>query len=288
MIGGTRYARAATIEEACSLLASDDMAKVLAGGQSLVPMMSLGLARPSLLVDIGRVSDAPTTGVVDGFVQVGPTCRHVDLETTGTPVDRAAPLLAQTAPWIAHAAIRSRGTFLGSVAHGDPAAEWPAVALALDAELELRSVRGMRRVGAADFFLGPLTTAMDPDEVLVAARWPVAPAGTRAATRELTLRHGDYAVVGVVAQLTTAEDGAIRDARIGLLGVGPTPIRAHEAEAILVANGGGAEVVREAAALAARPTDPASDVAASSGYRRRMVEVFVRRAVLAALGEPDS
>ena len=148
-------------------------------------------------------------------------------------------MLAATAPWIAHPAIRSRGTFLGSLAHGDPAAEWPAVAVALDMQLELRSPRGTRVIDAADFFLGPLMTALEADELLVAARWPAAPAGSRALTTELALRHGDYAIVGVCAQITPAADGAgamdqafdqIADARIGLFAVDGTPVRARDAE----------------------------------------------------------
>jgi carbon-monoxide dehydrogenase medium subunit len=278
-----RYSRPDTLEEAVTLLAGDEFSKVLAGGQSLIPMMSLGLARPSLLVDIGRVSDAPGTAVSEGTVGIGPGCRHADLEPTGTAIDRAAPMLAVTAPWIANPAIRSRGTFLGSIAHGDPAAEWPAVAVALDTRLELRSPRGARQVPASAFFLGPLMTAIEPDEVLVAAYFPVAPPGTRAVTMELAIRHGDYAIVGVCVQLTpdSATDGAIADARIGLFGVDATPVRARDAEQALIE--GGRSAVQESGALAAAACDPMSDVSASAAYRRRMVEVHVRRALSKAI-----
>jgi carbon-monoxide dehydrogenase medium subunit len=283
---GTRYVRPNTIDEALSLLASDELSKVLAGGQSLVPMMSMGLARPSLLVDIGRVEDAPQSGIEDGAVRIGPRTRHADLERFGTELDRAAPMLAATAPWIAHPAIRSRGTFLGSLAHGDPAAEWPAVAVALDMQLELQSPRGTRVVEAADFFLGPLMTALEADELLVAAHWQAVPAGSRALTTELTLRHGDYAIVGVCAQVTPAADGAgatdraldqIADARIGLFAVDGTPVRAHDAERALIDRGRAA--IAEAGALAAAACQPMSDVSASATYRRRMVDVHVRRAL---------
>jgi carbon-monoxide dehydrogenase medium subunit len=286
----TRYVRARTTDEALSLLATDELSKAIAGGQSLVPMMSMGLARPSLLVDIGRLTDAPESVIEDGTVRLGLRTRHVDLERVGTELDRAAPMLATTAPWIAHPAIRSRGTFLGSLAHGDPAAEWPAVALALEMELELRSPRGTRVVEAADFFLGPLMTALEADELLVAARWRVAPLGTRALTTELALRHGDYAIVGVCAQVTPGTDGAgvtdgairdVADARIGLFAVDGTPIRAREAERAVVE--GGRAAIPEAAALAAGACEPTSDVSATADYRRRMVDVHVRRALEALL-----
>ena len=249
-------------------------------------MMSMGLARPSLLVDIGRVTDAPRGGIEDETVSLGLETRHVDLERTGTELDRAAPLLAATAPWIAHPAIRSRGTFLGSLAHGDPAAEWPAVAMALDMQLELRSPRGTRVVKAADFFLGPLMTALEADELLVAARWRAAARGSRALTTELTLRHGDYAIVGVCVHVTPAAESAgvgdgpfdrMSDVRIALFAVDGTPVRAHEAERALTERGRAA--IPEAGALAAAACEPTSDVSASAAYRRRMVDVHVRRAL---------
>jgi carbon-monoxide dehydrogenase medium subunit len=285
-----RYVRARTIGEAFSLLATDELSKAIAGGQSLVPMMSMGLARPSLLVDIGRLVDAPESAIEDGIVTLGLRTRHADLEAIGTELDRAAPMLAATAPWIAHPAIRSRGTFLGSLAHGDPAAEWPAVAMALAMELELRSPRGTRVVQASDFFLGPLMTALEADELLVAARWRAAPPGTRAVTTELALRHGDYAIVGVCAQVTPGADdpgftgggvGEVADARIGLFAVDGTPVRAREAERAVVERGRAA--IPEAGALAAAACEPTSDVSASAAYRRRMVDVHVRRALEALL-----
>jgi carbon-monoxide dehydrogenase medium subunit len=201
-------------------------------------------------------------------------------------------MLAATAPWIANPAIRSRGTFLGSVAHGDPAAEWPAVCLALDMELELRSPRGTRQIGAADFFLGPLMTAVEPDEVLAAATCPVVLPGTRAVTTELAIRHGDYAIVGVCVQVTPADvaDPAdasrgidvVADARIALFGVDATPVRARDAERVLIEGGRGA--IAEAGALAVAACEPMSDVSASAAYRRRMVDVHVRRALSQAMG----
>jgi aerobic carbon-monoxide dehydrogenase medium subunit len=284
----SRYQRAETIHEAAHLLAElGDEAKVLAGGQSLIPMMSLGLARPGVLVDIGRVEGGDRLELVEGQVVVGPTARHRRFETPGPGLDAAAPLLRATASHIAHPAIRSRGTFLGSVAHADPAAEWPAVVLALGADLVARSVRGDRTIPASEFFLGPLTSSLELDEILVEARWPVCRPATGAATRELTYRHGDYAIVGVAAQVTLGDGpGRIADARLALFGVGATPIRPLEAEAVLVHDGWAG--LEEACVRAQEAADPSTDATASAAYRRRMVGVFVRRALEAAIREAET
>jgi aerobic carbon-monoxide dehydrogenase medium subunit len=270
------YHRPGALDEALALLAEHGYgAKVLAGGQSLIPMMSLGLARPGHLVDIGRIPGLHGL-TVDGSVAVGPLVRHRDLAFPPLEVDRAAPLLAAAAPLIGHEAVRNRGTFIGSLAHGDPAAEWPAVAVALDAEIELRSTSGQRTVPAAEFYLGPLTTVLEDDELLVGVRIPVAPPATGAAALELAYRHGDYAVVGVVAQITRSGDDGVADARVALLSVGPTPIRARAAEAIARS---GPAAFADAGAAAAGESDPSTDATASADYRRRMVAVFVRRAL---------
>jgi carbon-monoxide dehydrogenase medium subunit len=276
------YHRAASVDEAISLLAEyGDEAKVLAGGQSLIPMMSLGLARPGHLVDIGRIPDLGAVNV-DGAVRIGALVRHAALEAPPADVRAAAPLLVAAAPYIGHEAVRARGTFVGSVVHGDPAGEWPAVAMALDAEIELRSLGGSRTVAARDFFLGPLTTDIADDELAVAVRLPAAPPGTGAAALELAYRHGDYAVVGVVAQLTLDEADCVTDARVGLLGVGGTPIRAAAAEA--TAQGGPSAFV-DAGRAAAAECDPLTDATASAAYRRRMVAVYVRRALEQAFAD---
>jgi CO/xanthine dehydrogenase FAD-binding subunit len=174
--------------------------------------------------------------------------------------------------------VRSRGTFGGSVAHADPAAEWPAVVLALDAEIETQSPRGPRTLPVSTFFVGPLTSTMDEDEVLVAVRWPAAPERTGAAALELTYRHGDYAIVGVVAQITLGDTpDSVADARVALFGVGATPIRVHGAERALV--DGGLAAIEDAAVEARRAADPVSDATASAEYRRRMVGVYTRRTI---------
>ena len=277
----TRYRRVDTLDEAAAVLADlGDDGKVLAGGQSIIPMMSLGLAAPGTLVDIGRVEGGDRYGVDGGTVRIGATVRHSRCEDPAADIDAAAPLLRATAPLIAHPAIRSRGTFVGSVAHADPAAEWPAVVLGLDAELSIVSTRGMRTEAAADFFLGPLTSSLEPDEVLAEVRWPAAPPGTGAATLELTYRHGDYAIVGIVAQVTLGPTDLIVDARLALFGVGGTPIRVRAAEQALAADG--LTGLDDAAAEAMAAADPVTDATASAEYRRRMVGVFTKRAIRAA------
>ena len=270
------YHRPATIDEALELLARyGDEAKLLAGGQSLIPMISLGLARPAALVDIGSIGglDAAEVGKEVG---IGPLVRHRALARPSAEVDRAVPLFAAAAPYIGHAAIRARGTFVGSVAHGDPAAEWPAVAVALDAWLDVRSPSGEREVQAADFYLGPLTTDLADDEIVVGVRLPVALPRTGADVQELAYRHGDYAIVGVAAQVSVDDAGTVSDVRIGLFGVGGTPIRAVAAEAAARSD---PPAFADAGRAASDESDPATDATASASYRRRMVAVFVRRAL---------
>jgi CO/xanthine dehydrogenase FAD-binding subunit len=277
------YVRAESLDHALEVLSSaaDDV-KVLAGGQSLLPVIAMGLARPDRLLDIGRIDSLGGIAGDDGRVSAGPLVRHRDLEHLSGELALAAPLLPLAAARIGHTAIRERGTFGGSLAHADPAAEWPAVALALGATIVLRSTGGERRVSAEDLFLGPLTTCIEPDELIVAVEWSAAPRRTGASVEELTYRHGDYAVVGVAAQLSLDSDDAIADARLSLFGVGGTPIRAREAESLLVSHG--LEGLDDAAAEAARVADPATDATASASYRREMVSVFTRRAVTAAHG----
>jgi aerobic carbon-monoxide dehydrogenase medium subunit len=278
---GFSYRRPACLDEALDLLAQDaDGIKLLAGGQSLVPMISLGLAKPAMLVDINRLPGLDYAACRGTVLAVGPLRRHAALEAADSALAMAAPLVPLAAAQIGHLAIRTRGTMLGSLAHGDPSAEWPAVALALGAEMVLVSVRGERTVAASDFFLGPLTTALEPDELLREVRLPVATARTGASIQELTYRHGDYAVVGVVAQVSLAEDGSISHAHLGLLSVGDTPIQATAAERVLL--GAGPAAFDDAAEAAQAAADPATDATASAGYRREMVRVFTRRALAEA------
>jgi aerobic carbon-monoxide dehydrogenase medium subunit len=282
-VPGFQYRRPSTLDEALDLLAEgDDSTKILTGGQSLVPMISLGLAQPRVVLDLNRLPGLDEIRFADGHVAIGPLVRHRTLEHAHAALTEAAPLLPAAGRLIGHAAIRTRGTFLGSIAHADPSAEWPAVALALGADLVLVSRRGERVVPAADFFLGPLTTVLEPDEVLIEARLPEAPSRTGASVLELTYRHGDYAVVGVAAQLSLREDGAIAEAHLGLISAGFTPIRPDAAERVLI--GAGPDAFGEAAREAQAAVEPSTDATASAEYRREMVGVFVRRALEEAYG----
>lgn len=273
-----RYLRADSADAAVALLGEHgDAAKVLGGGQSLVPMMSAGFLAPDVLVDVNGCTELAGVTVGDGVARIGALTRHAELVDPRP----AAPLLAAAAPLIGHGPIRNRGTFGGSLAHADPSGEWPAVAVALDASIEVRGPSGTRTVAAADFFLGPLMADLAPDELITEIRVPAAGPGTGAAVEELVYRHGDYAVVGVAAQLTCS-DGDVAAVRLALFGVDATPVRASDAEAVLVERG--LAGLDEAAELAAAAANPVSDATASAAYRRAMIAVYVRRAVTRAWG----
>jgi CO/xanthine dehydrogenase FAD-binding subunit len=275
-----KYLRAESLAHAVDAMADfGDDAKLLAGGQSLLPMMSAGFLRPEVVVDLDRLGELAHLTVEDGEVKVGALVRHCRLERAGGRVDAAFPLFAAAAPLISHAPVRNRGTLVGSVVHADPGAEWPAVVLAAGGRVVLRSRAGERVVDAADFFIGPLSSDVSPDEVAVEVRLPAAPPGSGAAVRELTYRSGDYAVVGVACQATVDDGGTVEDCRIGLFGVDATPVRALEAEAALRSGGS----VEDAARLAAAAANPSSDATASAAYRKEMLLVYCRRALGAAL-----
>jgi aerobic carbon-monoxide dehydrogenase medium subunit len=281
-VTGTTYQRPEALAEALALLAEHGFdAKVLAGGQSLVPMMSAGFLEPEVLVDINHLPGLDQVTVADGEVRVGALVRHRALELAGPELAGAAPLLPAAARWISHDAVRNRGTMAGSLVHADPSAEWPAVAVALDARIRLAGAGGEREVPAADFFLGPLAADVEPDELVVEVRLPAAPPRTGVGVRELAYRNGDYAVVGVAAQVSLDDAGALAEVRTALFGVDATPVRVAEAEAVL--RGEGVDGVAAAARAAAAGVNPTSDATASEGYRRDMVEVFFARAVRAAV-----
>ena len=261
-----------------------DDAKVLAGGQSLVPLLALRLASPAHLIDIGHIA---TFGALDvglgssEVVVVGAnvTQRAAELDTR---VATHVPLLADALPLIAHPQIRNRGTVCGSIAHADPAAELPAVAVALDAIMVARSCRGERRIAAADFFVSYLDTALAPDEMLVAVEFACAPRRSGAAFREISRRHGDFAVVGVAVSVTLDDALCMADVRIVFSGVGPSPMRAHAAEATLRGSVPGDDVfaagVRDATSVLA----PSGDIHATADYRTHVAGVLVQRALRVA------
>ena len=282
MTATLRYHRPERLDEALDLLDEHGFdAKALAGGQSLIPMMNAGFLAPEHLVDLNRLDGLDSVTVEDGTVRIGALVRHADLEHAGAEVAAAAPLLPAAARWISHEAVRNRGTFLGSLVHADPSAEWPAVALATGASVRLVRKGGERWVPAAELFLGPLESDLEPVEVALEARLPAAPPGTAVSVQELAYRSGDYAVVGVAAQVRLDPGGAIAAVRTALFGVDATPVRPADAEAALLAAGPAG--VHEAARLAAGAVNPTSDATASASYRREMVAVFYARAVREAL-----
>ena len=275
------YEAPRTVSEAVELLAEHlDQASVLAGGQSLIPLLALRLAHPAVLIDINGVDGLSGVSATDGWVGIGAMTREYVAEESAAIAD-AVPLLAAALPLIGHEAIRSRGTIGGSLAHADPAAELPAVALALDAEFVVRGPSGTRVIPAADWFEGYLTTSRRPDELLVQVRFPAVGRGTGVSFQEVARRHGDFAVVGLAASLTLS-DGAISDARLAFAGVSDVPVRAFAAEDLLAGERPSDELFDAAARRATEDIDPPADLHGSSDYRRRVAAVLVRRGLRAA------
>ncbi|MGH2697595.1 MAG: FAD binding domain-containing protein [Actinomycetota bacterium] len=255
-------------------------AKLLAGGQSLVPAMNFRLATPSLLIDLNRIEGLDRVYVDGDEYVIQALVRHRDLEAPVTR-DPAAGLLARLSHFVGHLPIRVRGTFAGSLAHADPAAEWCMLALALDATIVARSVRGPRNIPAAEFFEGLFTTALATDEVITEVRLPrLINAGT--GFREKSQTAGDFATVATVAAMTLA-GGSIAEVRLALAGAGPAPVRAARAESLLVGERATAEALAAAAHAAAEDVDPPSDPHCSADYRRHLVEVLSRRVLADAL-----
>lgn len=270
-----------TVHEAIALLAgSDDEAKVLAGGQSLIPILNMRLAQPSALVDICTV--AGLDGIEsNGQLTVGATARQSDVLRSEV-VREFAPIIPAALRWVGHAANRNQGTFGGSVAHADPAAELPTVLLALDADMVVDGPGGQRVVPAEDFFTSVFTTALARDELLTAVRIPRRSSGTGVAWsfREVARRHGDFALAGVALVADLDAEGVVSGARIALCGVATRPVRARDAEQYLVGlRLGDAAVGREAGALAAAGVNPSDDGHASGLYRKEAVAALVARAV---------
>ena len=280
------FAYAAPVERdaVLSLLAEHGGdAKLLAGGQSLVPLMNLRLAQPGLIVDLSRVENLDGVRADNGSLVIGAMARQSSLERSAL-VAGSAPLLAAALPLIGHVATRNRGTFGGSIVHADPAAELPAVILALDGELVAESRRGHRVILARDFFLGTFTTALADDELVTELRLPVASTSS-AAFVEVSRRHGDFALVGAAVSVELDGSGLCSAAAIALCGVAQVPVRIEEAELQLVGRSpGSGEVQREIAGLVSAAVDPGSDVHASAAYRRRVAGTVVARALAQAVG----
>lgn len=276
------YEAPASLEAALDLLARrGGEAKVLAGGQSLIPVMNFRLAQPALLVDLNRIPDLDfIRRGADGGLAIGAMTRQRRLEREPLMAE-VAPLLAEAIPWVAHPQIRNRGTFGGSIAHADPAAELPAISVALEARFRLRKAGGGDRwVPARDFFRGLFSTVLEPDELLVEAALPPQPPRTGWAFLEVARRHGDYAQVGVAARVTLEEDGRCHEARLVYLSVGDAPVEARAAAGLLAGTGLGVEAVAAAAEKASREEmSPVGDVHATAEFKRHLARVLTGRAI---------
>jgi carbon-monoxide dehydrogenase medium subunit len=271
------YHRVDTPSEALARLVElGEDAKVLAGGQSLVPMMNFRLVRPSALVDITRVGELRGMRRSGGALRIRTLTTHAEVEHAGDELHGGYEILRRAATWVGHLPIRSRGTFGGSLAHADPAAEWCMLALALDATIEVAGSRGEREVPAEDFLLGFFSTALEPGELLTAVRFP-APC-PRAAIHEFARRRGDFAVVAAVVALPP--DGP---PRVVIGGVDAVPVRARAAERIVADGGLDPACFADAAQAAAAEIEPGSDLHASAGHRRRLTAVLVGRALASAV-----
>lgn len=283
-----RYFAAHSVEEAVQLLAEHgDEARVLAGGQSLVPLMNMRLAHPGALVDINNVGELAYVRPLDGGLALGALTRDAAIERDAL-VAKRLPLLHEAARSVGHPAIRNRSTVGGSISHADPAAELPAVMVALDAEFAVRNSKGVRAISARDFFKGYLQTAMGEGDLLTEIRVPGLPSRSGSAFVEFARREGDFALAGVAAVVALDEDGTIADARLGLCSVGPAPVRAHAAEALLKGQRLGAELWTAAAnAVVAALSDPPSDIQASADYRRHLARVLTEQALATAAGRAE-
>jgi aerobic carbon-monoxide dehydrogenase medium subunit len=275
------YQAPATVAETVGLLAEhQDDASLLAGGQSLIPLLALRLARPALLIDINGLDELSGIALTDGQLTIGAVTREYLAEESDV-LAASVPLLTAALPLIGHEAIRSRGTIGGSLAHGDPAAELPAVARALDAQFVVRSQSGERVIPAAEWFQGYLATARRPDEILTEVRFPAAQPGTGAAFQEVARRHGDFAIVGLAVALTLTGD-VISDARLAFSGIADVPVRATAAEDLLVGEQPSAQLFAAAAEAATADADPPADLHGSSQYRKKVAATLVRRGLQAA------
>jgi len=273
-----------SLSDVTALLAEyGDDAKVLAGGQSLVPMLALRLTRFEHIIDLNRVDGLTGVERSNGTLTVKSMTRQSTVERDAA-AGEAVPLLAEAIPLIGHFQIRNRGTVGGSIAHADPASELPAVALALDAELEVAGPGGTRRVPAADFFVGTWTTTIGADEILSAVHFPVWPGRSGFAVEEVARRSGDFALAGVIAAIEFNDAGVVTRSAISFLGMAPTPVRARTAEQSLNGTSPNAQELSEIARLAVGDTEPTADVHASAEYRLHVGAHLVERALDRAMG----
>jgi CO/xanthine dehydrogenase FAD-binding subunit len=284
------YHAPASLEEALALLSNYGYdAKILAGGQSLIPAMNFRLAQPGVLIDLNRIHALSFIKVDEKKnLRLGAMTRQREIETHSLIKD-CSPLLRETMPHIAHVQIRNRGTIGGSLAHADPAAELPAVMLALEAEFCLQSQNGTRWVSAKDFFVGMFATALAPEELLVEIKIPALHAHSGWAFEEVARRHGDYALVGVAAVVLLDQNGVCQEARIALLSVGDAPVRATQAGQFLHDRKLTKQTLADAAEIAAnQDIDPGNDIHASAEFRRHLARVLTERALRRAVVRADA
>ncbi len=278
-----QYFAPTTISETLDLLAQYGAdAKLLAGGQSLVPTMNFRLATPTMLIDLNRVNELAYIQSRGHALAIGAMTRQRAVERDAA-VGKIAPLVAETMPFIAHPQIRNRGTFGGSLAHADPASELPAVAIALSAKLKAKNKKGERWIDARDFFVSLFTTALEPDEMLIEIELPALPPRTGWSFMEVARRHGDYALAGVTAIVSLNANGACENARIVLMSVGATPMDAQNAAKILVGEKPDTKAIQAAANAVDAEIDPSGDIHASAEFRRHLARVLTRRALTMAL-----
>jgi CO/xanthine dehydrogenase FAD-binding subunit len=280
------YARAASVAETCTLLVSyGEGAKLIAGGQSLVPMMAMRLVRPAFLIDINEIAELKFVKMEKDAARIGACTRQCAVERD-EPLGERVPLLRRALKWVGHAQTRNRGTVGGSLAHADPSAELPLAAQVLGAKMILRSVKGARTLDAEKFFAGPMSTAARPDECLEEIHWPVwSGKRTGSAFTEIAIRHGDFAMVAAAAQVALDADGRCTRAVLGIGGAAGTPLAFPKIAARLVGTRLEDKAIDDAAADAAKATDPGSDLHASKEYRRHLARVLAVRALREARDE---
>jgi aerobic carbon-monoxide dehydrogenase medium subunit len=275
------YKSPTTLAEAAAILAAEDGARPLAGGQSLLPMLAFRLAAPSVLVDLKRIPDLRRITIDDKGVHLGAMTRWRDI-LDDARLQTAHPLLVAAIDHVAHYQIRNRGTVGGSLAHADPATEMPGIAVTCEAEIEVMGASGARTVPAAELFVGPLTTSLQPDEIITGVRLPAWPNGRRWGFEEFSKRRGDYALAAVAAFYDTDESGAARNTHIGVIGAGDTPLRVTAAEQALNGRAVGEATIAAAAKAASQAIDPPDDIHAPAAYRRALVGTLLERALTGA------
>ncbi len=270
------YARPGSVDEAIALLQANEGAKIISGGQSLIPVLAFRLSAPPLLVDIGKLEALRQVTITAGQTRLGARVRWCEIERHAA-LRAAQPLLAAMIDQVAHYQIRNRGTVGGSLAHADPAAEMPGVAVVCDAVLRIAGPAGIRDVPAAEFFVGPLQTVLADEEIILEVMLPAWPASRRWAFEEFARRQGDFALAGVAAHYDIDAAGLINNMHVGVIGADLIPRRLHDVEALLNGRRLDAGLIEQASALAAASVNPMSDLHADAQYRKALVGTLLQR-----------